>query len=106
LVSYQRLVLGDTPERGGRFVTTVHDRGVGTLLARNPMAGAFADRVAFGAAIVPGAETFVSCDRATFLGPGGSTERPRALASGQTLDGRTGAGLDPCFASQSVVTLA
>jgi len=104
LFAYQRLVLGTTPEPSARFVTTAHDREAGALFARNRMAGEFADRVAFAAALVPGAETFVTCDRAAFLGTGG-TSSPQALASSATLDGRVGAGLDPCFATQSVVEL-
>jgi cyclic beta-1,2-glucan synthetase len=104
LFAYQRLVLGTTPEQSGRFIHTSHDRMAGALFARNPMAGEFADRVAFAASLAPVADAFVSGDRASFLGEGG-VANPHVVASGATLDGRTGEGLDPCFASQSVVEI-
>ncbi len=106
LFAYSRLVLGDEPTGSGRFVVTSRDANSGALLARNRTAGAFADHVAF-AAVVPDAHVtavYASGDRATFLGPDRDAANPLALAS-PTLDGRTGAGLDACFALQAVVEL-
>ncbi len=101
--AYQRLVLGVLPAESSRFVVSEDDPGSGLLLATNAAAGEFADRVAFAAAVAPdAAERQVTCDREAFLGIGGSPERPRALAEG-ALDGRAGAGLDPCFAEKRVL---
>ncbi len=103
LVSYARLVLGDAPERDGRFVLTEAEGDI--LLARNPTAAEFAGRVAFAAAAgVAGVEgrgpevASFTTSRTAFLGRHGSPEAPRALRSDAPLDGATGAGLDPCFA--------
>jgi len=105
LYGYQRLVLGVLPEDSGRFVVTAYDPDSGLLLARNPMAGEFADRVAFAGVVAPeGASApSVTADREAFLGLGGSPARPLALAHGTPLDGATGAGLDPCFAQRFTV---
>ncbi|MDB5915876.1 MAG: glycosyl transferase, partial [Massilia sp.] len=104
LFSYQQLVLGSTPFDTGRHVVTdvVHT----TLLATNRMAGAFADGVTFAAAIAPSAsEQWHSADRTGFIGACGSPAQPAALRQ-PTLDGVTGAGLDPCAAFQLRVTIA
>jgi len=45
-------------------------------------------------------------DRASFLGRNGCPAAPAAVVSGQPLDRRSGAGLDPCFALQAQVKLA
>ncbi|OGF16898.1 MAG: hypothetical protein A2W00_10670 [Candidatus Eisenbacteria bacterium RBG_16_71_46] len=102
LFGYQRLVLGGSPGESGRFVVTGFDAGVKALLARNPAAGEHADRVAFAAVVTRGSPLPVhfSGDREAFIGRGGGPERPLVLRRGATLDGRTGAGLDPCFAEQ------
>jgi cyclic beta-1,2-glucan synthetase len=104
LFSYQQLVLGGTPADSGRHVLTECEDGV--LLATNRMAGAFADGVTFATLIAPGAEaTSFSADRAAFLGARGSTAAPAAL-SRPALDGRSGAGLDPCAAFQARLSIA
>ena len=106
--AYQRLVLGVLPEESARFVVTAHDDESAALLARNPMAAEFAGRVAFATAIstaVPLARS-TTTDRGGFLGAGGSPGRPQALLTGAPLDGRAGAGLDPCFAEQVTLQIA
>jgi cellobiose phosphorylase len=104
LFSYQQLVLGSTPFETGRHVVT--DTAQSTLVATNRMAGAFADGVTFAAAIAPAAsEQWHSGDRASFIGAFGSPALPAALHQ-PTLDGVTGAGLDPCAAFQLRVTVA
>ena len=105
--SYQRLVLGVMPEDSGRFVVTADVPAEALLLATNPAAGEFAERVAFAAVVAAGESSArqVSCDRESVLGLGGSPARPRALGLGM-LDGRTGAGLDPCFAEKRLVEIA
>jgi cyclic beta-1,2-glucan synthetase len=105
--AYQRLVLGVLPEESARFVVTADDVESELLLATNPAAGVFADRVTFAASVAPDSASGreVSGDRETFLGGGGSPARPLALAGG-TLDARFGAGLDPCFAEKRLLEVA
>ncbi|MDL2353915.1 MAG: glycosyl transferase [Pseudomonadota bacterium] len=104
LYSYQQLVLGSTPAETGRHVVT--DAVDGALLATNRMAGPFADGVTIAAAIAPAASSqWHSADRASFIGAFGSPANPAALLQ-PALDGRSGAGLDPCAAFQLRLTIA
>ena len=104
LFSYQQLVLGATPADSGRHVVT--EMAEGALLATNRMAGPFADGVTFAALLAPGASArFHTADRSAFIGAHGSVAQPAALGQPQ-LDGRSGAGLDPCAAFQARLTIA
>jgi cyclic beta-1,2-glucan synthetase len=103
LFAYHQLVLAAGPELGRRRVVTSLDGESGALFARNTAADI--DRVAF--ATVVAAEnvrnvTFTT-ERRSFLGAGGDPSDPIALRGEAELDGRSGAGLDPCFALQAVV---
>jgi cellobiose phosphorylase len=104
---YQRLVLGELPSRSSRHVETWQEPESGAVMARQPMSGEFAPRVAFAAIVVDGAQAEVcySGDRANFLGPEGSIEAPAALRRPR-LEARFGAGLDACFAEQALLTIA
>jgi cellobiose phosphorylase len=108
LVSYARLVLGSDPADAARAVTTTWDTEHVALLARNPLAGDFADGLVFATAVAPApaAAPGFTADRAAFLGRAGSPERPAALVQGGGLDGRTGTGLEPCAALQLDLALA
>jgi cellobiose phosphorylase len=105
LYAYSRLVLGGLPERTGHQVVAGRDEVTGALLARNPVAGAFAGHVAFAAAVTTATDTtrHAGCDSAAFLGPDRDPAAPRALDL-PALDDGDGTGGDPCFALQ--VTLA
>ncbi len=107
LFAYRRLVLGVLPEEIAH-ATVVEARDDGrSLRARNGLAGVFAGRVAFSAvAAPPGAHVESGADRASFVGAGGSLAAPRAIGFDERLDGRTGAGLDPCFAHRVAIELA
>ena len=101
LTSYARLVLG--PEAASsRAIVTWRDPASGALLARGVPFGGSSNAVAFAATLggAAGERLSFTADREAFLGRGGSPRAPAALATGHALDGRTGAGLDPCFAER------
>lgn len=103
VTSYAEWVLGPSRSATAPHITTERDPETGALMARNPYGMAFPGRVAF--ADLGAQVTAFTCDRAEVLGPGGSMADPRGLR-GQPLSGRLGAGIDPCAAQQSMVTLA
>jgi cyclic beta-1,2-glucan synthetase len=97
---YVEWVLG--PPRSGerRFVVSeIHD---GAILARNAYNTEFKDRVAFWRATE--APKSFTCDRGDFIGRNRSLSAPAALFREQ-LDGRVGAGLDPCAALQIAMVI-
>jgi cyclic beta-1,2-glucan synthetase len=102
---YAEWVLGSArAETAGQVITEVDG---GLLLATNPRNGPFAGRVAFAASIGSPQETVaVTTDRLVFLGRYGRPEAPAALTHAVALDGRVGAGLDPCAAFQRMVDVA
>jgi cyclic beta-1,2-glucan synthetase len=108
LFSYARLVLGVLPEDVAHATVTRPGSDGRTLLASNGLAGPFAGGVAFAAAAsdAPGVEKFHGADRRGFVGVGGTLEQPRAIVEDAALDGRCGAGLEPCFAQQLRFELA
>jgi cyclic beta-1,2-glucan synthetase len=103
VTSYNELVLGVQRGTSSPFVITQTDEAIGTLFARNPYNNEFAGRVAF--LEMSERERTFTCDRKEFLGRNGSLKSPAALRRMQ-LSGRAGAGLDPCFAMQTMVELA
>ncbi len=105
---YFQWVLGGLPQESGWDVATRLDPATGAVLAVNRERGEFSGRVAFAAALPPAAGGEVGCtaDRGAFLGRYGGTASPAALRSAAPLDGRTGAGLDPCAAFRVPFTLA
>jgi cyclic beta-1,2-glucan synthetase len=114
LFAYYRLILGTTPAESGRFVTIANDAESHALFAQNRLSAEFGEAVAFsalgelsgGASTADQRNAARSCgDRAAFLGPRGTVARPATVASGARLAGRTGAGLDPCFAEEVALEL-
>lgn len=96
-------VLGEHRPRNMMHVVTEIDPKSGALLAHNAYNGDFPDRVAFFD--ISDSHRTVTGDRTEFIGRNGSFSRPAAM--GRTrLSGRTGAGLDPCAAMQTVIDLA
>ncbi|MFO1371400.1 MAG: glycosyl transferase [Candidatus Competibacteraceae bacterium] len=105
LFAYSRLVLGVLPQEDAGERVLRQDPATGALLVENRN-GAFAGRIAFAvAAPLDSIPVYVSGDRATFIGRYGSPAHPAALGRDRTLDGRLGAGLDPCFALQVTLHL-
>ncbi len=103
LTTYVEWVLGTSRSAASPFVATEIDPVTGGMLARN-LWGGIDGRVAF--ADLGGLQTAWTGNRTEFIGRNGTLERPAALATGATLSGRTGAGLDPCGALQATVVLA
>ena len=93
------------PPRAGeqRFVVTEVDAATRALFARNAYNEEFSGRVAFWHATE--AASAHTCDRAEFIGRNRTLAWPAALTR-ERLEGRCGAGLDPCGALQLTVDLA
>jgi cyclic beta-1,2-glucan synthetase len=92
------------PPRPGdhRFVTTNPDPQSGTIFAANVYNTEFRDRVAFLRATAR--PLSFTCDRTEFIGRNRTLASPAALRR-RRLDGRSGAGLDPCGALQIAVSV-
>jgi cyclic beta-1,2-glucan synthetase len=103
VTGYVEWMLGANGQVTAPFVVTSRDTATGALLACNRWRADFADHVAF--LDLGGCQHAATGDRATFLGPLGNVAAPVALADGASLDGRVGAGLDPCGAVQTQVEL-
>ena len=100
---YTEWVLGTARAATAPFVTTTIDEQTRAMFARNPWRTQSGEQIAF--ADMAGQQTSWTGDRREFLGPYGRLAAPRALTSPTTLSNRTGAGLDPCCALQTVVTI-
>jgi cyclic beta-1,2-glucan synthetase len=103
VTAYVEWVLGVARTGSAPFVVTEIDPSTGAILARNSWNGEFAHRVAFAA--LGSRPTAATADRLEFLGRNSSLDRPASLEPGARLAGRTGAGLDPCAALQTIVEL-
>ncbi|MEO6925717.1 MAG: glycosyl transferase family 36 [Rhodanobacter sp.] len=103
ITGYVEWALGANGSTPAPFVVTSRDNDTGALLACNRWRADLGERVAFFD--LAGAQHSISGDRAAFLGPLGNIAQPAALHDGDTLDGRVGAGLDPCGALQTQLEL-
>lgn len=104
---YAEWVLGGLRAETVPSLLTESAGGGRILLATNPANDDFGGQVAFAAVSGPAASApEFTADRAAFLGAHGRVESPVALRSDCPLDGRTGAGLDPCAAFRLATTLA
>lgn len=102
VTNYNELVLGFDRSRTVPFVVTEADVQNGCIRARNQYNNEFAERVAFFA--TDQEISSLTCDRKEFLGRNGNLRQPAALGR-ENLSGRTGAGLDPCAALQTIIEL-
>ena len=103
VTAYAEWVLGSSRSASAPYIVTEIDSQTGALIARNMWHGDFAGRMAFAA--LAGNQTAYTADRTEFLGRNGGAERPAALFRNQPLSGKSGAGLDPCAALQTVLEL-
>jgi cyclic beta-1,2-glucan synthetase len=104
VTAFAEWTLGATRSNSAPFVVTAIDGDTGALFARNPWGSAFPGRVAF--ADLAGRQTGWTADRCEFLGRHGGPHAPAALLRGSPLGRAAGAGLDPCAALSTGVTLA
>jgi cyclic beta-1,2-glucan synthetase len=100
---YLEWVLGVFRDGMAATIITQVDAEAQALLAQNPYHPEFGDQIAFMACSEPAIT--ISADRSSFIGRNGDLARPLALQQ-SGLDGRVGAGLDPCGAIQVTLTLA
>ena len=102
ITSYNELVLGFRRGQTFPFIITEIDEETGGIFAKNPYNNEFADKIAFVAMNEKAAS--ITCDRKEFIGRNKSLKNPEALRR-EKLSGRSGAGLDPCAALQTVIEL-
>ncbi|WP_200388957.1 GH36-type glycosyl hydrolase domain-containing protein [Thiocapsa imhoffii] len=117
VVAYVEWVLGTTRNVTAPYVVTEMDPGTGALFASNPWSQDFGTRIAF--ADLAGRQTSWTGSRGEFIGRNGDLAAPAALGSAEPaqvmgafgrsrprrLRNRTGAGLDPCAALETTVSL-
>ncbi|PYU22271.1 MAG: phosphorylase [Acidobacteria bacterium] len=103
VTAYAEWVLGSSRSASAPYLSTEVDSKTGAVFVRNVLGGEFGGRVAF--ADLDGTQVSVTGDRTEFLGRNGTLEHPAALEQGNSLSGRVGAGLDPCAALQTSITL-
>jgi cellobiose phosphorylase len=95
-------VLGTHREETATRVICERDARSGAIVAMNPWAGDFADKLAFAAASQTARSA--TSDRTEFLGQYGSVFQPAALKR-TNLAGRFGPSLDPCAALMVDISL-
>ncbi len=103
VTAYVEWVLGTLRGAAAPTITTEMDSVTGAMLARNTWNAVYGSRVAF--ADLAGVQTQWTGDRLEFLGRHGRLDQPAALLNSVPLSKRTGAGLDPCGALQTALTL-
>jgi cyclic beta-1,2-glucan synthetase len=103
VTAYVEWVLGSERAASAPFLLSAVDPLTGALFASNPWNAQYGSRVGF--MDLAGRQTQWTADRREFLGRHGTLAHPAALERRTTLSKRTGAGLDPCGAMQTVFEL-
>ena len=103
IAAYAEWVLGSSRSATAPYIVTEADTKTGAIFARNAWEGEFGGRIAF--ADLAGKQASLTCDRKEFIGRNGTLAHPAALARGERLSGKAGAGLDPCAAMLTSVEL-
>jgi cyclic beta-1,2-glucan synthetase len=102
VTGYWEWVLGELRSKSLMHVSTEVDSVTGAVFARNYYSPEFAEKVAFVDCSEP--VRTVTGDRTEFLGRNAALSHPAAM-NRTRLSNRTGAGLDPCAAIQTQLTL-
>jgi cyclic beta-1,2-glucan synthetase len=102
--AYVEWVLGNNRAKSAPTIVSSLDERTGALLAGNPYSLDYGDRLAFLA--TDGPAQSLTADRTEFIGPGGTVELPRTVATGATLSGKVEAGADPCAAMAREIEVA
>jgi cyclic beta-1,2-glucan synthetase len=103
VTAYVEWALGATGETTAPWVVTARDEATGALTARNDWRPDYAGRMAFAALLDRSGEW--TCDRHEFLGDLGRLSAPAALLHDTKLTQACGAGLSPCAALKTGITL-
>lgn len=102
VTSYTEWVLGSEREKTGTHLLCELDQSTGAIFAKNPYGEEFRGQVAF--ADVSSAHRTFTCSRKEFLGRNGNYSDPEGMKR-ESLSGKTGTGLDPCAALQTLIVL-
>ena len=103
ITAYMEWVLAAARDLSVPFIWTEIDPKTGAMFAQNPWRTESPHRLAF--ADLAGRQMSWTGDRKEFLGRNGTLDHPAALAEGEQLSDRVGAGLDPCCAMQTRIEL-
>ncbi|MEO5699141.1 MAG: glucoamylase family protein [Casimicrobiaceae bacterium] len=103
ITAFVEWVLGTVRAKSAPYIVTEVDAITGAVFAHNLLHDEFGARIAF--ADIGGLQTSYTCDRGEFLGRNGSPGQPTALTASVALGNRSGAGLDPCCALQTMLVL-
>jgi len=103
VTSYNEWVLGVTGNSPAGLIMTAKDSATSTVFARNPWTTNGGGDLAF--AHLGAKNISWTGDRREFIGRNGTYQHPAALMQNKALSGKTGAGLDPCAALQTVLVL-
>ena len=101
--AYAEWVLGPARSTSAGFVVTSLDQETGAVLATNAWTQGFAGRVAF--LDLAGRQTECTGDRQEFIGRSGDLSSPAGVGNVRKWSGKVGAGIDPCGALRTSVTL-
>jgi cyclic beta-1,2-glucan synthetase len=100
---YAEPVLGSNRSATARTLVTSLDAETRALFVRNPWTTAPTSAVMF--ADLAGGQTSWTGDRREFLGSGGTLAAPAVLRAKAPLSNNVGAGLDPCLALSTTISI-
>ncbi|MFJ2992465.1 GH36-type glycosyl hydrolase domain-containing protein [Pandoraea sp. NPDC087047] len=104
VAAYVEWVLGTERSRNAPFIVSEMDAVTGAMFATNAWNADFGARIAFIDWL--GEQTRWTGDRTEFIGRNGDLAHPAALMPDVLLSNTTGAGMDPCGALLTQITLA